>query len=147
MSKKLDEKRRRAKEALIEMVTSKGKLEEKLEAVRDLIVVCEDLESNLEQTMKTKQEPKYKIQGKIVNRQSGNPIPDDEPVFILRARDMTAVDVLMFYLSRAKTEDCLIEHLHAVQKRIDQFKEFANKNPFRMKKPDTVLTGDWDKLS
>lgn len=147
MNKNFDELKGVCIRTLQRLMGLSDRPEEKLEAVRELIMICEDLEDNLErESMKTKQEPKYKIKGSIINRQSGNPIPDDEPIFILRGRDMTAVDMLMFYLSRVKTEGCPTEHLHAVQKRIDQFQVFATKNPDRMKKPDTVLTQDWDNL-
>ena len=93
--------------------------------------------------MNTAQEPKYIINGPVVNRQSGHAIPDDEPVFLLRARDILALSVLEHYLEVA--EHCDQEHLDAIQKRIDQFEAFANKHPDRMKEPDTQLTSDWEK--
>ena len=93
--------------------------------------------------MKTKQEPKYKIKGRIINRESGEPIPDDEPVFILRGKDAAAVATLMFYLSEAKKAGSPVEHLQAVQKRIDQFQGFAGKNPERVKSPDTKMDQGW----
>lgn len=121
--------------------------DEKLEAVRGLLMLCEDLEGNLEhQTLKTKQEPKYQIKGAIVNRQSGVAIPDDEPIFILRAKDATAVATLGFYLAQAKGADSPVESLQAIQKRIEQFQHFAEQYPERMKNPDTTLTPDWDNL-
>lgn len=89
----------------------------------------------------TTQEPKYRINynGKLVNRQSGDVIPDDEPVFILRARDNLAVDVLTAYLSHGMAE----EHRRAVSLRLLQFKQFAKQHPDLMKDPDTTITSDW----
>lgn len=119
----------------------------RLEVVRDLIMLLECVEETLEDEtmgMKTKQEPKYKIKGRIVNRQSGQAIPDDEPIFILRARDVTAVELLKKYGDLVKASGCNTEHRTSVQKRVDQFSKFAADNPDRMKVPDTTLTNAWD---
>lgn len=46
------------------------------------------------------QEPKYGISdGRIVNRRPGEAIPDDEPVFVLRAKDRLAIRALTAYFS------------------------------------------------
>lgn len=90
--------------------------------------------------MNIKQEPKYKIEnGRLVNRQSNEPIPDDEPVFILRARDNIAVIALDYYLSRVTDE----KHFTAVELRLNQFDKWATEHPDRMKTPDTQLTAEW----
>lgn len=95
-------------------------------------------------SMNPNQEPKYKIEdGKLVNRQSGEAIPDDEPVFILRARDIMAVETLSRYHSRIMDN----EHARAVHFRIEQFERFAKAHPERMKSPDTQLTTDWEALT
>lgn len=83
------------------------------------------------------QEPKYTTatkDGRIVTRATGKPIPDDEPVFILRAQDYLATAALQAYLDQIDDP----EHAAAVQKRIDAFDDFAAANPERMKQPDTV---------
>lgn len=83
------------------------------------------------------QEPKYTTatkDGRIVNRATGKPIPDDEPVFILRAKDYLAVAALQAYLDQIEDP----EHAAAVQKRIEAFEDFADENPARMKQPDTA---------
>lgn len=90
--------------------------------------------------MNAYQEPKYKIDnGTLVNRQSGEPIPSDEPVIVFRARDFYAIDVLNAYLSKIR----LPEHAKAVRYRIAQFHQWAKEHPERMKEPDTQLTADW----
>lgn len=84
-----------------------------------------------------KQEPKYSSdQGGIFNRQSGEYIPHDEPVFILRARDKHAVQTLQFYSDMAKDE----HHRSVVDTRIEQFAAFKHGQPERMKEPDTDKT-------
>jgi hypothetical protein len=46
-----------------------------------------------------KQEPKYRVnmQGRLVNRETGTPIPDEEPVVTFRAKDMLLPAVLNYY--------------------------------------------------
>lgn len=76
-------------------------------------------------------EPDYEL--RIVNRVSGEPIPDDEPIFILRARDIHALDTLADYHDRCDD----IGHSQAVVSRIRNFEDFKKQHPERMKEPDT----------
>lgn len=91
--------------------------------------------------IEVKQEPKYDFQdGQVINRASGEVIPADEPVFILRGRDIHAVATLNDYWLRVGAG----EHGDAVNARIVQFNEFAEQHPDRMKEPDTdTSVGDW----
>ncbi len=100
--------------------------------------------------MNAKQEPKYAISdGKLVNRQSLQPIPEDEPLFILRGRDKLAADAIGFYL--IAVEGAIekagrigsASHIRAVELRLNQFRDFAKAHPDRMHLPDTTLTKDW----
>ena len=80
------------------------------------------------------QEPKYGIRnGQIVNRESGAPIPDDEPIFVFRAKDRLAVRILTGYFSAIEDP----EHARAVAARLEDFKRFAKEHPERMQDPDT----------
>lgn len=82
------------------------------------------------------QEPKYMFDvGRVINRASGEVIPADEPVFIFRARDRHAAEVLRVYAAMV-SED---EHYAAVSARIEDFERFAANYPERMKEPDTDL--------
>jgi hypothetical protein len=83
------------------------------------------------------QEPKYTTStktGRLTNRQTGKPIGDDEPVFILRAQDIHALHALRHYLVFCAEPD----HQEAVQKRIAAFEAFAAAHPRRMKEPDDI---------
>jgi hypothetical protein len=83
------------------------------------------------------QEPKYTTAtktGRLTNRQTGKPIPDDEPVFVLRAQDIHALHALRHYLVFCTEPD----QQQAVGKRIAAFEAFAAANPGRMKEPDDV---------
>lgn len=85
--------------------------------------------------MLVSQEPKYNAEaGQLVNRASGKPIPSDEPVFILRAKDRNAVQAIMHYRSLCLGNP---EHYQAVDARVGDFLEFAANHPERMKYPDT----------
>ena len=80
------------------------------------------------------QEPKYGIRdGQIVNRGSGAAIPDDEPIFIFRAKDRLAVRILTAYFSAIEDP----EHARAVVASLEDFKRFAKEHPERMKDADT----------
>lgn len=98
--------------------------------------------------MNAYQEPKYLIgaDGKIYNRQSGAVIPDDEPIFILRARDPKAVRTLIAYnrigVKGGEIKDHQ-EHARAVEVRIEQFNNWALTHASRMKNPDTTMDDGW----
>lgn len=82
------------------------------------------------------QEPKYDVNesGKLFNRETGSVIPDDEPVIILRARDLHAVEALKFYMSLCDVN----EHAEAVESRVNDFQKFAADNPERMREPGSL---------
>lgn len=94
--------------------------------------------------MEAKQEPKYRItnHGQLVNRQSSEAIPDDEPVFVLRAKDRHAAKLLGIYQGMVLDPT----HRQAISLRATQFADWALAHPNRMKEPDTILTDDWKAL-
>ncbi|MEL6859323.1 MAG: hypothetical protein AAFO74_13130 [Pseudomonadota bacterium] len=88
----------------------------------------------------SKNDPKYNfIGGSIINEASGQPIPEDEPCMVFRARDIWAVYAIESYLSDVEVgigeEDTA--HVTAVKERIAAFRQFAKDHPDRMKEPDT----------
>lgn len=90
--------------------------------------------------MNTYQEPKYKIAGdKLVNRQDGIPIPDDEPLFLIRAKDHYALSALMAYL-RALPEG---PHKEAVSVRCAQFSNWQALHSSRVTLPTTTRDDNW----
>lgn len=77
---------------------------------------------------------KYDVfKGKIVKRRDRTPIPDDEPVFILRASDRNTVHALFKYANQCQDND----HRNTVIDRIHAFTLFAEEHPERMKEPDS----------
>ncbi len=90
--------------------------------------------------MNTYQEPKYEIkEGKIYNRQSGEMIPDDEPIFILRARDRKAPSIIAHYAELCQDPT----HKDAVRTRSAQFFNWQECHKDRVKEPDTQRDFGW----
>jgi hypothetical protein len=85
----------------------------------------------------TKQEPKYTTtqHGRLCNRSTGKPIPDDEPVFVLRAKDANAAKTLQAYIDLCQNPD----HRAVAKSRLLDFMAFALKHPDLMKEPDSSL--------
>lgn len=85
--------------------------------------------------------PTRKIDGKfstdgvrIFNTVSGEVIPDDEPLFLLRGRDDYALVAIHAY--QAATEDVCNElHKAGIQQVREKFCQFAAEHPERMKQP------------
>ena len=82
---------------------------------------------------------KFEIRdNKLVNRSSGEVIPDDEPTFILRARDILALGVLNYYQVRSDRDGCTQYHMQLVEDVIKRFTDFRNNHPERMKQPGST---------
>lgn len=86
------------------------------------------------------QEPKYTVNaaGRLISRATGIAIPDDEPVFILRAKDKHAWPALNDYLHRCQDE----AHQGAVRSREQDFLKFAMAHLERMQEPTTEAGDD-----
>ena len=85
--------------------------------------------------MKSSQEPKFDaVRGRIVNRETGKAIPDDEPIFILRASDINMVKTLRDYKKLCSNGN----HKKCVQARINQVVAFQKEHKDRVKEPDTM---------
>jgi hypothetical protein len=70
----------------------------------------------------------------IFNTVSGELVPEDEPLFLLRARDvhaLAAIDAYQF----AVEKDCNELHRAGIKQLRSKFKAFASSNPDRMKQP------------
>lgn len=88
------------------------------------------------------QDPKYDIEvdeefgtWQLCNSATGVIIPNDEPIFILRAKDVHAVLTLYDYKRRCLND----EHRQAVLNRIQDFLVWQNKHAIRVREPDTNL--------
>jgi len=71
----------------------------------------------------------------IIKSSNGEPIAEDEPLFLFRGRDRLAVATLETYARLCKVDGCLPEHVEAVNESIERFKRFRQDKPLRMKQP------------
>ena len=71
---------------------------------------------------------------RIFNTVSGQEIPEDEPLFLLRARDWNAMDALQAY-QESCSRDCNDLHQAGIRQVIEKFKNFRLAHPGRMKQP------------
>ena len=72
----------------------------------------------------------------IVNTATGKPIPDDEPVFILRAKDSAVLETLGHYKSITRLMGASEEFLTHIEQIIIRFAEWEDDNNHLMKVPD-----------
>lgn len=73
-----------------------------------------------------------KYDGEIVNIATGKKIPNDEPVFILRAQDVHAIATLNDYRAHVIQN---VDLWTACTHRLADFQKFAKDHPDRMKPP------------
>jgi len=79
---------------------------------------------------------KFEIRdNQLVKRSNGDVIPEDEPVFVFRARDYLALPILRYYLQRCQQDNCTEYQLSLLKKRIAVFEQYAADNEDRMKQP------------
>lgn len=86
------------------------------------------------------QETKYTVDdfGRIVNRETGVPIPDDEPVMLFRAKDDLARVAVLKYADTVAEEGGTNSSKHAATcfERYQRFVLFREQHRDRMRKPD-----------
>lgn len=79
---------------------------------------------------------KFHIEGdRVVKTTNGDIIPDDEPLFLMRARDYLALPLLLYYSQISGSDVCTDYHMNGVQQAIENFKKFREEHPERMKQP------------
>jgi hypothetical protein len=78
---------------------------------------------------------KFHIEGEEILASNGVAIPDDEPLFLLRARDHLALPLLKEYQRLCIADGCTDFQLNGIQAIIEVFTDFRNEHPERMKQP------------
>lgn len=79
---------------------------------------------------------KFSIDGeRIIKTSNGEAIPDDEPVFLLRARDHLAIALLNCYWIISAVDKCNDYHMKALGDTLREFDKFKAEHPERMKQP------------
>ena len=96
------------------------------------------------------QDPKYSIEvdmdagtARLVNASTHEPIPVDEPMFMMRARDVHAVPTLAHYMTLCREE----EQRFAVHRHITTFMSYRDAHVGIMKEPDTAARVEPVRLS
>ena len=81
--------------------------------------------------------------GEVVKTASGEVLPHDEPLFLLRARDHLATRLLARYRNLCVEDGCNREHLHALDNHIAAFAQFKIDRPEMMKQPGCTMGEPW----
>lgn len=82
------------------------------------------------------QDSKFRFEnGRVINRWSGEAVPQDEPVMVFRARDCHALGAISAYMDMIHDP----HHKEVVYARYKQFEDFAAEHPERMKEPVSAL--------
>lgn len=72
--------------------------------------------------------------GAIVKKSNGEVLPDDEPLWLFRARDVLALKYLQMYTAECQTLG-LDWQVNKAEDILQAFKDFATEHPERMKQP------------
>jgi hypothetical protein len=75
----------------------------------------------------------------LIKTSNGQPIPDDEPVVILRARDHLALHILRIYREVSIVDGVNDWFLNEQDKTIADFEQFTKEHPERMKQPGITM--------
>jgi len=77
----------------------------------------------------------------IVKTSSGETVPENEPLFLLRGRDYLAVALLSHYRQLSILDGCNDYHLQGLDAVIEEFSRFAETNP--TKQPGITRGQPW----
>ncbi len=79
---------------------------------------------------------KFHVEGdEIIKTTNGEALPDDEPLFLFRARDRLALRALWAFEEASQRDGCNEYHMKGIWAAISKFTEFREKHPDRMKQP------------
>jgi len=83
---------------------------------------------------------KYHIENdQIIKTATGEVVPEEEPLFLLRARDPLAVSALLDYMDCCDARGCTRAQVALVGLRAEMFKLFRRTHPEAMKLPGSTL--------
>lgn len=72
---------------------------------------------------------------RLVKTSNDQPVPDDEPLVIIRGRDRLAIQALEYYRSLAVADGCNDYMLARIDTDMKLFYAFRDEHPERMKQP------------
>jgi hypothetical protein len=114
-----------------------GGLEECTNLNNQLIAQNVDLNAELAEARRERDlDGKFMVRGgQIIKKSSGEIVPDDEPLFLLRARDYLAPSLLEEYLGMCNLDNCTEYQIEGVVAAIDRFRSFQADHANRVKQP------------
>ena len=91
-------------------------------------------------------DPKYHIESEqIIKTATGEPVPDDEPLILFRAKDRLALPALGIYKILCQVDHCTEPQIQGVNEIINAFLDFSIKHPERMKQPGITMAKHFDR--
>ena len=72
---------------------------------------------------------------RIVKTSNGQPIPEDEPLFLTRGRDHLALPLLAHFQKLCAEDGCTDYQIQGNAEAIAEFAKFRDEHPERMKQP------------
>jgi hypothetical protein len=75
----------------------------------------------------------------IVKTSNGEAVPEDEPLFLLRARDRLAAPLLHVYGLMSIKDGCTAYHMDLLRVLVEEFEAFVREHPERMKQPGSTM--------
>jgi hypothetical protein len=83
---------------------------------------------------------KFGIQNnQLVKRSTGEAIPEDEPLFILRGSDLLAYPTLFYYLTLCGRESCSKRQILLMNNQLEKFLDYLDAHPDLMKLPGSSM--------
>ena len=78
-------------------------------------------------------------QGQLIKISNGEVLPEDEPLFLVRARDRLAIPLLQVYEVLSRMDGCNDWHHAKLERTISAFIQFSKDHPERMKQPSITM--------
>jgi hypothetical protein len=72
---------------------------------------------------------------RLVKTSNGQPIPEDEPLFLMRGRNHLALPLLAHFQTLCAKDGCTEYQIQGNSEAIDEFAKFREEHPERMKQP------------
>lgn len=83
---------------------------------------------------------KFHVEGdQIVKTTNGEVLPEDEPLFLIRARDHLALKLLGEYAKLSEQDGCTEYHMAGISNALAAFMQFRVDHPERMKQPGITM--------
>lgn len=81
----------------------------------------------------------FVVDVQIIKTTNGQAIPDDEPIILFRGRDKLALPMLNHYRMLCANDGATDYQLASMDTMINEFREWWNRNPTKMKQPGCTL--------